>query len=84
MFSPAEGFGELWFPIQPAKPFALNTAVSMDWCLRVEETICFFSNVYPSRVEVTLKTADALLILEAGLKIKDAGCLTLENSDGIS
>ena len=48
MFSPAEGFGELWFPIQPAKPLAWNTAVSMDWCLRVEETICFFSNVFLS------------------------------------
>jgi hypothetical protein len=36
------------------------------------------------RVEVTLKTADALLILEAGRKIKEFGSLPLENSDEIS
>jgi hypothetical protein len=36
-----------------------------------------------SQVEVTLKTADALLIQEAGRKIKDAGPLTLENGGGI-
>jgi hypothetical protein len=36
------------------------------------------------KVEVTLKTADSLLILEAGRKIKEFGSLPLENSDGIS
>ena len=41
------------------------------------------SSQFPG-VEVTLKTADALLILEAGRKIKEFGSLPLENRDEIS